>query len=481
MGMTREQKAEILRRIDSLPEKEKAELWARYQRKIDDNRRLWYCHRGRTCNGRPHEGAPYEHARSDQWPPQGPNWDYWVVMAGRGSGKTAAGANWSRQVSKRVGRMAAIARTGPDFRNTIVEGTSGLITMCERAGETYDWKPALKRFTFENGCILQGFSGEEPDTLRGPQFGAAWIDEASHIDLIEEVWSNLLYGLRLPGLPGGAKVLITTTPLPNKWTKKIVKDEGTVLTRVSTSVNIHNLDESYRRRVIDPLMGTRQGRQELEGMILEDVDGALWTASMLRRRAFRREDFIRVLVGVDPAGSQGKKSDLTGIVTVGITAEGILCVLSDRSGKYSPDGWARAAIAEYNHWVADAVVVERNFGGDMVKTVLKGAGYDGRVIEARAAVGKKVRAEPIVGLYEQERVFHLEGADLADLEDEQVTWIPGHGPSPNRVDALVWAATHLSGREKGTVTIGRPRGVVRSDIPNHAPGSRFRRKNWNIR
>ncbi|MGO1566453.1 MAG: terminase large subunit domain-containing protein [Brachybacterium sp.] len=468
----------LLKKAEKLGEKDKAELLARLQRKQDPDRRVWFCKRGRSCDGHAHDGAPYEHARSDQWPPKGPNWDYWVYMAGRGAGKTASGSNLMRQFSGRVGRIAAIARTGPDFRHTIVEGESGLITMCERAGETYDWKPALKQFTFENGAKLQGFSGEEPDTLRGPQFGAAWIDEASHIDLIDDVWSNLLYGLRLPGLPGGAKVLITTTPLPNKWTKRIVKDEGTVLTRVSTSKNIQNLDASYRRRVIDPLLGTRQGRQELEGMILEDVDGALWSATMLERRVFVREDFVRILVGVDPAGSQGRKSDLTGIVVVGITADGTMCVLSDVSGKYSPDGWAKAAIKEYDRWEAGAIVVERNFGGDMVKTVLKGAQFSGRILEARASAGKKVRAEPIVGLYEQSKIYHLDGADLADLEDEQVTWIPGQGPSPNRIDAMVWAATYLSGREKISGSVGVPRGTISRGSMKKTTG-RPSRKRWN--
>jgi phage terminase large subunit-like protein len=469
---------EKLKRLDSLPEDQKAEVMRRVRSKRSASRRVWFCERGRTCSGRPHSGANYEHARADQWPPMGTDWMYWAIMAGRGSGKTATGSNWIRLVSRYVDRIAAVARTGPDFRQTIVQGDSGLIAMCERAGESYDWKPALKEFTFENGAKVFGYSGEEPDTLRGPQFGAAWIDEASHIDQIQDVWDNLLYGLRLPGMPGGAKVLITTTPLPNKWTKALVADEGTVLSRVSTMANIHNLDEGYRRRVIDPKIGTRQGRQELEGLILEDVEGALWTAAMLVRKKFVRADFVRILVGVDPAGSQGKRSDLTGIVTVGIMADGTLVVLSDASGKLSPTGWARAAIHEYETWQADAIVVERNFGGDMVKTVLRGAEFTGRVIEARATVGKKVRAEPIVGLYEQGRVFHLELADLADLEEEQVTWIPGKGPSPNRVDALVWAATELT-KKSAPATLGIPRGTVRREAQNHAPGSRYARKNWN--
>lgn len=469
---------EKLRRIDTLPDKDRLQLAEILKRKRDSERKVWFCQRGRVCDGRPHEGADYEHARGDQYPPRGTDWMYWAIMAGRGSGKTATGSNWVRLVSRRVQRIAAIARTGPDFRRTIIEGDSGLIAMCERAGEAYDWKPALKEFTFENGSKVFGYSGEEPDTLRGPQFGAAWIDEASHIDLIQDVWDNLLYGLRLPGMPGGAKVLITTTPLPNKWTKTLIKDEGTVLSRVSTMANIHNLDEGYRKRVIDPKIGTRQGRQELEGMILEDVEGALWTASMLVRKRFVRDDFVRILVSIDPAGSQGKRSDLTGIIVVGQTADGDYVALSDSSGKLSPESWARAAIREYDHWQADAIVVERNFGGDMVKTVLRGAQFEGRIIEARASAGKKVRAEPIVGLYEQGRVFHLELADLADLEEEQVTWIPGKGPSPNRVDALVWAITELSGKMKASTSIGIPKGRI-APPKSHAPGSRYARKNWN--
>lgn len=477
MGLTAEQ-MELLRRADSLPVKDKEELMQRIQRRMNPDNKIWYCKRGRSCDGMPHPGAEYQHARGDQWPPAGPNWDYWAYLAGRGAGKTAAGANWVRSISRRVERIAAVARTGPDFRNTIVEGDSGLIRMCERAGETYDWKPALKQFTFENGSKVFGISGEEPDTLRGPQYGAGWVDEASHIALIEEVWSNLLYGLRLPGLPGGAKVLVTSTPLPNKWTKRLLADEGTVLARVSTQANIHNLDESYRRRVIEPLMGTRQGRQELEGLILEDVDGALWSADMLQRGSIERDELIRVVVGVDPAGSQGKRSDLTGIVTAGITADDRIFVLSDASGKYSPDGWARATRREYERWNADAVVVERNFGGDMVKSVLRSSGFDDRIIEARASTGKKVRAEPIVGAYEQGLVLHLEGADLADLEDEQVTWIPGVGASPNRIDAMVWATTELRKRH-GSGSVGVARGTIRSTPKNHAPGSKWARKNWN--
>lgn len=458
---------ELLRRIDLLPERDKAELMRRIQREQAVERKVWYCLRGRSCDGRPHKGADYEHARGDQWPPPGADWSYWVYMAGRGSGKTLSGSNWVRQISRQVGRLAVVARTGPDFRGTVVEGESGLISACERAGESYDWKPALKQFTFMNGSKVFGFSGEEPDTLRGPQFGASWVDEASHIDLIEDVWDNLLYGLRLPGMPGGAKVLITTTPLPNKWTKRIAKDPSTILTRVSTMANIHNLDEAYRRRVIDPKIGTRQGRQELEGQILEDIAGALWSADMLTRKKVERDDLVRVLVGIDPAGSQNRRSDLTGIVTVGLTEEGEIVVLSDSSGKYSPGAWAKAAMRDYERWKADAIVVERNFGGDMVQQVLRGERYEGRVIEANASAGKKVRAEPIVGLYEQQKAFHLEQSDLADLEEEQLTWIPGKGPSPNRIDAMVWAATELTQRNiaKSSVVSARGLSLNRMKLP----------------
>lgn len=470
---------ELLRKIDRLPEKDRVALMERLDKKRSDARQVWYCRRGRSCDGNPHDGAPYSHARGDQWPPMGSDWDTWFYMSGRGVGKTRAGSNWVRQMAKKTGRIALVGRRGTDVRQTMVESDSGLIKACEMAGETYEWKPALKEFTFENGAKAFGFSAEEPESLRGPEHGAAWLDEPCHMALIEEVWSNLGLGLRQKGLPGGAKVLLTSSPLPIKWTKERIAEENTILVQVPTSVNLHNLDESYKRRVIDPLKGTRKGKQELDAMLLEDVEGALWEANWLLRAALNREDFQRVVVAIDPAGSDRINADMTGIVSCGKAAERY-GVFNDLSGHYSPNGWANAAIAEYERLKADAIVAEKNFGGQMVESTLRNAGFKGKVILVHAAVGKNIRAEPVSALYEQLSVDHQIGAELAELEDEQLTWVPGvTKKSPNRVDALVWGLTDLSGRKQGETTFGIPRGTLARTPQNRAPGSNYRRKNWN--
>lgn len=179
---------EILKKIDRLNAKSKAELMARVQRKTSADVKIWYCSLGRTCNGEPHAGVPYMHARSDQWPPRGVSWDVWFYMAGRGAGKTKAGGNWTRKMARVAPRIALIGRRGTDVRATMIEGPAGLIKACEAAGETYDWKPALKEFTFENGAKAIGYSAEEPESLRGPEHAAGWLDEPCHMDLIDEVW-----------------------------------------------------------------------------------------------------------------------------------------------------------------------------------------------------------------------------------------------------------------------------------------------------
>ncbi len=408
----------------------------------NQNIQHWYCDRGRRCDGKPHENYPYKHARGDQWPPAGQDWFLWFIMSGRGTGKTRSGGNFARKMSQYTPRIALIGRRGPDVRQTMIEGPSGLIRSCELAGESYDWKPALKEFTFQSGAKAFGYSGEEPDSLRGPEHGAFWADEPSHMPLIEEVWYNLLLGLRVPGVPGGAKGLATSTPLPNEWTKRISAKESTRLVRVPTSINIDNLDQTYRENVIAVLEGTRIGQQELEGLILEDVEGSLWKNYMIQHSTVDFEEMDKVVVGVDPAGTANRKSDETGIVVVGRRAKEFF-VLQDASGKYSPQAWAQEVDRLYRAYKANSVVVETNFGGDMVKQNLVNSGSDALVVERRATRGKDVRAEPVVALYEQKRVFHKDG--LGRLENEMTTWVPGVGASPNRVDALVWAINELNG------------------------------------
>jgi phage terminase large subunit-like protein len=398
-----------------------------------------------------------------------------------------------------TGRIALIGRRGVDVRATMVEGPAGLIVACEEAGEAWDWKPALKEFTFENGAKAFGYSGEEPESLRGPEHGAGWIDEPCHIDLIDEVWSNYTLGLRSMGVPGGAKTLLTSSPLPVPWTKERIAEKGqelldgdgnpqydeegdlmvaprTILVQVPTSVNIKNLDEGYKRRVINPLRGTRKGKQELDAMLLEDVEGALWEADWLRRERYVPSDMDRIVVAVDPAGSKDKTSDLTGIVVVGKRGDRYH-VFEDATGAYTPEGWAKEVQRLYAKYEADAIVLER-YGGDTATTVLRLSGFKGKIDQVKAKRGKAVRADPIAGIYEQKLVTHQEMAELADLEDQMLTWVPDVTPgSPDRIDALVWGLTQLSGKQQGETSWGVPKGSLRPPA-SRAPGSRQAMKNW---
>ena len=423
----------------------KAKAMEELKKRTAGERRVWYCKSpGRLCDGRPHEGYDYPHARGTQWPPPGVSWDTWFIMSGRGWGKTRTGAEWVRSVTQKVGRIALIGRTGPDVRTTMVEGESGLEAVCLRAGISYEWMPSKKEFTFANGAVAFGFSAEEPASLRGPQFGAAWLDEPAHMDEIDDVWENLQYGLRIPGLPGGAKAICTSTPLPVDWVKKIIKEDGTYVTPGHSDENADNLDDSYKRRVIEARRGTRMGRQELAGELLEDTPGALWTTTLIVVIQWvpRPGDFDRIVVAIDPAGTNKRKSDLTGIVVIGKIANRYV-VLEDVSGRYSPNEWALTADRVYQKWQADAIVAERNYGGDMVKTTIEGTKTRARVIVKTATRSKELRAEPAVALYERLRVEHAPG--LEKLETEMTSWVPGKGESPNRIDALVWGLDELDG------------------------------------
>lgn len=392
--------------------------------------------------GQPRDEWLWMHARKDQRPPKWSDpWLTWLLSGGRGSGKTRTGAEVTHRATKIVPRIILIAPTGPDFRETMVEGVSGLIETAPPDNRPL-WEPSKKKLTWPNGCIAQGFSAEEPDRLRGPQSGFIWADEPAHYDFPAKVMDNALFGLRMGNNP---KVMLTTTPTPTKWMKETQQADDTETVRVPTYANLRNLADTFKRIVLDKYEGTRLGRQELYGELLEDVEGALWQWDMFRWIP-EAPQLQRIGVGVDPAGTKNKTSDETGIIVVGIGVDKNLYVLHDGTDKYSPRRWAETANAAYEDFSADCIVPEKNYGGDMVKFTLENAGYTGaRIIPVNSRRGKAIRAEPVVALYEKKRVFHVgERGDLSDLEDELTSWVPGLGDSPNRVDALVHVCTELA-------------------------------------
>lgn len=395
-----------------------------------------------ACDGNPHDDWTWPHARADQKPPPmgSANWFTLLFSGGRGAGKSRTGSEITHRMTAHVPRVVLIGATGPDLRETMIEGVSGIL-VTSPPGKRPLWEPSKKRLTWPNGCIAQGFSAEEPDRLRGPESGFVWADEPAHYPLVEEVWSNMQLGLRMGDRP---KIVATTTPKPTKWMKELIKDPLTITRRVSTYANINNLAEAFKRTVLDRFEGTRLGRQELHGEILEDVEGAMWAWEMFQW-VEEAPPLLRIVVGVDPAGSKNKSSDETGIIVVGIGYDKHLYVLADHTGRYSPRAWAERANGAYEEFGADAIVAEKNYGGDMVKHTLETSGYGGaRIILVNSRRGKEIRAEPIVARYERKLVTHVgHPGDLAELEGEQTSWVPGQGPSPNRVDAMVHGSTDL--------------------------------------
>lgn len=413
----------------------------------------WVCRfEGCSATGALTDAWAFTHARMDQRPPKwSDDWLTLLLRGGRGSGKTKTGAEITNRVTELTPRIILIGATGPDLRDTMVEGVSGILA-CSKPGKKPMWEPSKKRLTWPNGCVAQGFSAEEPDRLRGPQSGYVWADEPAHWGLVDEAWENMMFGLRLRGKRGmPPKCVATSTPKPTKWMKALAKAPDTVDRVVSTYANLSNLAETYERTVIARFEGTRTGRQELYGEILEDVEGSLWDWDMIRHVEEPPADLLRVVVAVDPAGTANKRSDETGIVTVALGSDRLIYVLSDRSGKYSPAGWAEMVFKEAEEWSADAIVAEKNYGGDMVRYTLENTGAKQRrmdvpgVKDVTSRRGKELRAEPIVALYEKKKVFHVgRRGDLNPLEEEQTTWVPHEGPSPNRVDALVHGITELA-------------------------------------
>ena len=376
-------------------------------------------------------------ARAEQVAPAG-DWSTWLYMAGRGSGKTRAGAEWvHEQIAAGCKRIALVGATAADVRDVMIEGESGILATA-RPGARPVYEPSRRRVTWPNGAIATTYSAEEPERLRGPQHDAAWADELGAWKY-EAAWDMLLLGLRLGAQP---RALVTTTPRPTKLVRSLLSDANTVTTRGSTYDNRDNLAPSYFASIITRYEGTRMGRQELMGELVDDVPGALWTLSLLDGlRVQAAPDLARVIVAVDPAVTSGAESDETGIVVVGIGVDGHGYVLADRSCRMSPDGWARRAAQAYHEYQADRLIVEDNQGGEMVAFLLGTVDATVPIKRIRASRGKRLRAEPVAALYEQGRVHHV--GTYPDLEDQMASFTGDGGEHDDRVDAMVHALTEV--------------------------------------
>lgn len=375
-------------------------------------------------------------ARPNQLPPAG-DWRTWLVLAGRGFGKTRTGAEWVRgQVEAgRCQRLALVAPTAADARDVMVEGESGMLAIAPPWNRP-KYEPSKRRLTWPNGAQAAIYSADEPDRLRGPQHDGAWCDELAAWRY-PETWDMLLFGLRLGGDP---RAVVTTTPRPRPVLRELIAAPSTVITRGSTFENRKNLAPAFLEQIVSKYKGTRLGRQELYAELLEDVEGALWNLKQFDERR-TAPDLARVVVGVDPAVTATEASDETGIIVAGKGVDGQGYILADRSCRLSPDGWARRAVAAFHEFKADRIVVETNNGGKMVEQVIRTVDRNVPITEVHASRGKITRAEPVAALYEQQKVWHTQRFD--ELEDQMVTWTPESGTSPDRLDALVWALTDL--------------------------------------
>lgn len=398
-----------------------------------------------------------ERARPEQLTPPGTSWSTWLILAGRGWGKTRTGAEhvaW-RGASKPGRRIAVLAPTYADARDTCVEGESGLLGVLPPE-MVATWNRSLGELILVNDTRYKLFSADEPDRLRGPQHHDAWCDELAAWDK-PDTWDQMLFGLRLGEDP---QVVVTTTPKPVPLVRRILADPRTKITRGRTMDNAANLAPSALAQLQARYAGTRLGRQELEAEILDDVPGALWTRAMIDQavRPVGLPQMQRVVVSIDPSGTRGADDDgdSVGIVVGGKGVDGRGYVLADRTCKLSPAGWGRIAVAAYHEFKADRIVAERNFGGAMVEAVIRAADPNVAYGEVTASRGKAVRAEPVAALYEQGRVSHVAG--LSELED-QMCQMAGDGylgeGSPDRLDAMVWAMTDLMlGEYRAPIVVG---------------------------
>ena len=400
-------------------------------------------------------------------------WRVWLLLGGRGSGKTRAGAEWIRSIARgdetspratagpaqrscgtptessrraqtknQPARIALVGKTLADVRNVMIEGQSGLLAI-HPDHERPEFEPSKRRLTWPSGAIAELFSADEAEALRGPQFTAAWCDELAKWRGAERAWDMLQFALRLGEAP---RVCVTTTPRATKLLKQIIADEATVTVNLATADNATNLAPSFLAEMTRRYAGSAIGRQELLGEIVEDASDGLWRRHWIEEaRVDAAPEMQRVVVALDPPVTATASSDACGIVVAGLGVDKRAYVLADRTiqGR-TPELWARAALGAYDDFEADRMVAEVNQGGDLVISVLQQFRENFPVVKVRATRGKWVRAEPVAALYAEGRVAHVGRFDA--LEDQMCAFGADgtmRGRSPDRADALVWAITDL--------------------------------------
>ncbi|MCO5147013.1 MAG: terminase family protein [Aquamicrobium sp.] len=373
----------------------------------------------------------------------------WLVVGGRGSGKTRLGAEWVNALVRgfppfsagtRHMRIALVGETLGDVREVMVDGPSGIAAISRWSRPRYE--PTRRRLLWDSGAVAQAFSSEDPESLRGPQFEAAWCDELAKWKNADACFDMLQFGLRLGEEP---RQLVTTTPRPMPLVRRLLGDPDFMVTRMRTEENADNLAEGFLAAVRARYAGTRRARQELDGELIEDRPDALWNRAMLEAATGAHGALGRIVVAVDPPATARRTSDACGIVVAGLDDTDRAVVLEDATlAAARPQDWAARAVALYRRYEADCIVAEVNQGGDMVAAVLRTVDPAVPVKEVRASRGKWLRAEPVAALYAQGRVVHA--ARLPELEDEMCDFGPdglSGGRSPDRMDALVWAIHDL--------------------------------------
>lgn len=393
-------------------------------------------------------------ARKNQMP-QSDNWKTWILLGGRGAGKTRAGAEWIRHIASlskdssdsRGGRIALIGETYNDVRDVMIEGHSGILSV-HRRNEMPNWHSTQRKLEWPNGVIGQVFSSRDPEGLRGSQFGAVWCDELCKWSNLTLTWDMLEFCLRLGNNP---RQLVTTTPKPSALLRRLIKKRGTVVERSSSRENISNLAPGFIRHIEESYGGTRLGRQELEAELLEDIEGAIWTRNQMElARAKPKLPMRRIVVAVDPPATSKSSSAACGIIVAGHDAEGKCFVCADKTiARATPLAWANRVVAAYHESAADLVIAEINQGGEMVETILRTTDPTIPVRSVHAQRSKWTRAEPVALLYEKGKIFHAH--PFPQLEDQMCSFGPdglAQGVSPDRVDALVWAISELELRRR---------------------------------